>query len=153
MFQCGEMCSVSFGCLLLESKDRFSNIGKVIELYHFNSLCDYGFVFFSHIFHVVLFLCFYWHPEIIIIILILIRQIVPSDYRISFLACDAHHCLSPVSICLSVGLSAGWPKNYRSDFRDTWMEDRSQPREDHINFWCPSESICPTAFTRKASVS
>ena len=38
--------------------------------------------------------------------------------------------LSPVSICLLVGLSIGLHKNYYTDFHETWMEDVSRPRID-----------------------
>ena len=35
--------------------------------------------------------------------------------------------------CLFVGLSAGWRKNYATDFHETWMEDESQSRIDPID--------------------
>ena len=38
-------------------------------------------------------------------------------------------------VYLLVGLSAGFHKNYRTDFHKTWMEDGSRPRMDPINFW------------------
>ena len=38
-----------------------------------------------------------------------------------------------------VGLCAGFYKNYRRHFHQTWMQDGSRPRIDPNNFWCGSK--------------
>lgn len=37
-------------------------------------------------------------------------------------------------VCVLVGLSAGFNKNYWTDFCQTWMEDEPQPRTDPLTF-------------------
>lgn len=55
-------------------------------------------------------------------------------------------------ICLLVGLSAGWHKNFWMDFHKTWMEEESRPRMDPMNFWCRSRrfsSLCLRLWERR----
>ena len=59
--------------------------------------------------------------------------------KTDFRGCNRQADFACWSFGLFTDLSAGWYKNYHTDFHETWIiRDASQSRTDPINFWCGS---------------